>query len=108
MKATGARLVPDHEELVEGQEDLDHDQDDDVPLDAQRALVLQQVHEGLDGARDEVELAVDGELALRQLVLVLEPREQAVSPGSSQSTSGFSPTSTRPTILCCVRSVSPM
>jgi hypothetical protein len=56
------------QQLVEGQEDLDHDQQDDVPLDAQRALVLEQVDERLDRARDQVELALEREAPLLELV----------------------------------------
>lgn len=38
--------------LVEGQPDLEQDQRDDVVLDAQAALVVQQIEHGRDSARE--------------------------------------------------------
>jgi lipase maturation factor 1 len=75
--STRPSVLAQEDELVEGQDDLDHDEDDDVPLDPKRPLVLQQVRERLHRVRDEVELAVDRELALLELVLVLETGEEA-------------------------------
>jgi hypothetical protein len=69
-------MLSEEDELVEGQDDLDHDEDDDVPLDPQRPLVVEEIGERLHRSRNEVELAIDRELALLQLVLVLESREE--------------------------------
>src|SRR6266851_7501871 len=64
------RSVPEHS--VEGKQDLENDERDDVPLDAQRVVGADEVDQRLLRARGELELAIERREALVDLELVLE------------------------------------
>jgi len=70
------------EQLAHGDQDLDDDQRDDVPLDAQAPPVVLEGEQGIGGARDQVELPFERVVALRQLVLLGEPLVQAFEVGT--------------------------
>ena len=60
------------EQLVERQQDLHHDQDDDIPFDTQRVFCLQQVKLGFQGTRNQVEFALEGKIPLTDLEFSLK------------------------------------
>src|SRR5436305_7656983 len=74
-----SNLLEDRE--IDGEHELDHDQSNDVPLDPEVPALGHQVEQGLDGARNHLEFAVEGAVSLGQLVLVGEPHIEPLERG---------------------------
>src|SRR5262245_48409821 len=67
--------------IDEREDDLEDDECDDVVLDVERALGLAELEHRLRRLGDDAELGVEREVALAQLVFVLETRVEAIEIG---------------------------
>ena len=70
------------EHLVQRQEDLQHDQNDDVPFHSQAAAVLQEFQNRLGGTREEFQFAFQGGVALADFKFVFQAQEKAFQIGT--------------------------
>ena len=75
--------------VVDDEDDLDHDQQDDVPLDTQALARFQQVHVGLGRVRDELELAGKSAVAVAQLVFAAQAFVETIEVGAVPGDLGF-------------------
>ena len=86
---TGGKEKPTEYQPVKAEQQFEADQADDVPLEAQAALVVDEFDQGAGGLADQRELSLHCAAALDQLVLVLQSRIKALELGMVPENIGF-------------------
>src|SRR6476619_2288284 len=74
-----AASQPKH--LIQRQQNLEHDQNHDVPFHPQRAAGLNQAQKRLDRPRDQLQLAIEGREPLQNLEFVAQTGKQSLQIG---------------------------
>src|SRR5947209_6470985 len=67
-------MLDRHEDLHNAEQDLDQDQEHDVPLQPQAAAALQYFQHGLGSPRNEVQLPLQRQVPFANLKLVFQPQ----------------------------------
>jgi hypothetical protein len=62
-------------QLINREQDFNHDERDDIPLDTHRVPVLNQFQQGFRGTGNNAQLALQSIVTLANLEFVFEPRE---------------------------------
>ena len=88
MATCGERKSATHQP-VKAEKQFEGDQADDVPFQAQAALVVHEFDEGAGGLADQRELSLHRATALHQLVFVLQSRIKTLEPGMVSQNVGF-------------------
>ena len=78
---TGREWKPAEYEPVKAEKQFEADEADDVPFQAQTALIVNEFDQGAGGLADQRELSLHRTAALDQLVFVFETRIKALELG---------------------------